>query len=245
MPDRSPSRAQLLDELAQEVIACQACPRLREHCLRVAATRRRAYQDQVYWGRPVPGFGDPDARLLIIGLAPAAHGANRTGRMFTGDASGEWLAEALYRYGFANQPTSTHRGDGFQLKGAYITAVCRCAPPENKPTRAEMEACRPFLARELAILDRVEVVLVLGRIAFDTYTGLLKEQGRLTNRPAFEHGAVVSLPDGPPHHLVVSYHPSRQNTQTGRLTRPMWHRVFALARELVDGSSGLAANNQV
>lgn len=245
MPRPTPSRSRLLEALAQEVAACQACPRLREHCRQVAATRRRAYRDQVYWGRPVPGFGDPDARLLIIGLAPAAHGANRTGRMFTGDASGDWLAEALYRYGFANQPTSTHREDGFRLQGAYLTAVARCAPPENKPTREEILTCRPFLERELALLDRVEVVLVLGRIAFDTYTGLLREQGRLGQRPTFQHGAVIPLPDGPPRHLLVSYHPSRQNTQTGRLTRPMWHQVFAQARELVDGAPDLAAAKSV
>ncbi|HEY8532147.1 MAG TPA: uracil-DNA glycosylase, partial [Limnochorda sp.] len=233
MPQRTPSKPELLAALAAEVVACEACPRLREYCRAVAATRRRAFRDQVYWGRPVPGFGDPDARLLIIGLAPAAHGANRTGRMFTGDASGDWLAEALHRYGFANQPVSTHRDDGYRLQDAYVTAVARCAPPDNKPTREEILACRPFLERELALLDRVEVVLVLGRIAFDTYTGLLKEQGRLASVPSFRHGAVIPLPGGPPHHLLVSYHPSRQNTQTGRLTRSMWHEVFAQARRLL------------
>lgn len=245
MPLSTPSKAKLLEALAQEVAACEACPRLREHCRQVAATRRRAYRDQVYWGRPVPGFGDPDARLLIIGLAPAAHGANRTGRMFTGDASGDWLAEALHRYGFANQPVSTHRDDGFRLQGAYVTAVARCAPPANKPTRQEILTCRPFLERELALLNRVEVVLVLGRIAFETYTQLLKEEGRLGSPPTFEHGAVIPLPGGPPHHLVVSYHPSRQNTQTGRLTRVMWHRVFAQARELLDGAPDLATAKSV
>ncbi|WP_198409737.1 uracil-DNA glycosylase [Limnochorda pilosa] len=211
----------------------------------MARTRKRAFRDQEYWGLPVPGLGDPNARLLIVGLAPAAHGANRTGRMFTGDASGDWLAEALHRYGFATQPTSTHRDDGFELRESYLTASARCAPPDNKPTREEILACRPFLERELAVLDRVQVVILLGRIAFDTYTRLLMEQGRLQGRPAFQHGAVTELPDGRPRYLLASYHPSRQNTQTGRLTREMWHAVFAQARSLLEGASGLAAAARV
>jgi len=182
----------------------------------------------------VPGFGDPDARLVIVGLAPAAHGANRTGRMFTGDSSGDWLFEALHRSGFASQPTSTARDDGLALTDCYIAAAARCAPPDNKPTPEELVACRPFLEAELALLSRKQVVVVLGRIGWENY---LKAAGwwtrlRPAERPPFAHGAEGTLPDGVT--LLSSFHPSRQNTNTGKLTREMWHGVFARAREIVE-----------
>ena len=191
------------------------------------------YRDQEYWGRPVPGFGDPSARLVVVGLAPGAHGANRTGRLFTGDSSGDWLYRALHRYGFANQPTSVARDDGLRLSDCWITATARCAPPGNKPLPVEIERCRPFLASELALLPNVRVVLVLGRIA---HQGFLRAAGlweRLAarERPPFAHGARARLPDG--RILLCSYHPSRQNTNTGKLTRSMWHAIFRTARRLV------------
>jgi uracil-DNA glycosylase family 4 len=225
-----------LEQLHREISACRRCPRLRTYCEEVARTKVRRFRDHTYWGKPVPGFGDPAARLFILGLAPAAHGANRTGRMFTGDDSGAWLYEALHAYGFANQPVSTHRDDGLTLQDAYISAVCRCAPPDNKPSRAEQEACRPFYEQELQLLPRVKVVLVLGRIAFDNYLKSLKAQGRQVGRLTFAHGALYRFnePDLPL--LLCSYHPSRQNTQTGKLTREMWHGIFATARSLLDGA---------
>ncbi len=200
----------------------------------MATAKKRAFRDQEYWGLPVPGFGDPGARLLIVGLAPAAHGANRTGRMFTGDSSGDWLYAALHRYGFANQATSESRDDGLRLTDCYITAVVRCAPPANKPTRDERDACRSWLEAELQALEKARVVIVLGRIAWE---GWLKAAGwweRLSprERPPFRHGARHRLPDGTV--LVTSYHPSRQNTNTGRLTRTMWNRVFRDARAALD-----------
>lgn len=210
------------------------CPRLVAHREAVAREKRRAYREWDYWGRPVPGFGDPAARLVIIGLAPAAHGANRTGRMFTGDSSGDWLYEALYRFGFASQPDSVSRDDGLTLCDCYITAAARCAPPSNRPTQDELDACQGHLAAELRLLGRVRVVLVLGHIAHRQY---LKASGwwdRLPRsaRPAFAHAAVHALPDGA--RLLCSYHPSRQNTNTGRLTRAMWHGVFRRARGMVE-----------
>jgi uracil-DNA glycosylase family 4 len=222
-----------LAALERAVVACERCPRLREHCIRVAAEKRRAFRDQDYWGRPIPGFGDPRARLLIVGLAPAAHGANRTGRMFTGDSSGDWLYEALHRHGFANQPTSVGRDDGLALRDAWIGAAARCAPPDNKPSREELVRCRPWLEAEIALLDRVRVVVTLGAIAHEAW---LKASGwweRLPARarPRFGHGVETRLPDGV--WVVSSYHPSRQNTQTGRLTRDRWRGVFARARTLV------------
>lgn len=196
------------------------------------------YADWDYWGKPVPGFGDPEAKLLVVGLAPAAHGGNRTGRMFTGDSSADWLIEALHAYGFANQPTSTHRNDGLQLLGAYITAPVRCAPPQNRPTAEEMHNCRPYLRRELELLTKVRVVLALGRIGFESVWRAMQELGRIgagVQRPAFAHGARFAWDPAQPT-LLMSYHPSRQNTQTGRLTREMFHSVFAAARELVDAA---------
>ena len=219
--------------LERRIHACALCPRLRRHCERIARVKRRAFAEQVYWGKPVAGFGDTHARLLIVGLAPAAHGANRTGRMFTGDSSGDWLYAALHAHGFASQPTSSARDDGLELKDAFITAAARCAPPDNKPTPLELSRCRPYLERELALLDRVRVVLALGAIAQRAYLEAAGWWARLAprERPRFAHGAEFSLPDR--RVLLTSYHPSRQNTQTGRLTRPMWNAIFARARELV------------
>jgi len=210
------------------VVRCRRCPRLVAHREAAGASAPRRFQDDRYWGRAVPGFGRADARLLIVGLAPAAHGANRTGRMFTGDRSGEWLYAALNRFGFANQPQSTARDDGLELHDCYITAAARCAPPGNKPTREEFDACRGFLASEIELLDRVRVVLALGKIAFDQYLNACRALGRSvpSPRPVFAHAARAELPWGT---LLASYHPSQQNTFTGRLTQPMFDRVFRLA----------------
>jgi uracil-DNA glycosylase family 4 len=222
-------------KLLHEAIAgCDRCPRLREYCAGVAETKVKRFRDQEYWGRPVPGFGDPAARLLILGLAPGAHGANRTGRMFTGDDSGVWLYGVLHEFGFANQAESAHREDGLALTGAYIANAARCAPPDNKPLPAELEACRPFLERELELLGQVRVVLALGRVAFEAYLKVLKGQGHDVGRPVFAHGAEHRFADPALPTLLTSYHPSRQNTNTGKLTREMWRAVFARARELAD-----------
>jgi uracil-DNA glycosylase family 4 len=221
-----------LKRLNQSIIRCRNCPRLvrwREDC---ATKPPRRYAGQTYWAKPLPGFGDPNARVLVIGLAPAAHGGNRTGRIFTGDRSGDWLYGALHAAGFANQPNSDHRGDGLKLRECYITAAVRCAPPANKPSRVEFKRCRRYLVGELALLgDRIEVVIVLGKIAFDSFLAAYQENGgQLPKpRPKFGHGANVNLPRGPV--LICSYHPSQQNTFTGKLTRPMLHAVFNQARE--------------
>ena len=221
----------------QQIIACERCPRLRTYCAEIARTRRKAFRDEIYWGKPVPGFGDPRAQVLLIALAPAVHGANRTGRVFTGDGaggSGDFLMSALHRAGFANIPTSRHPGDGLVLTGAFIAAAARCAPPDNKPTPEEIANCRPHLDAEIAALPRVRVVLGLGKIAFDAYLQLLKHRGVVMRpRPAFGHGVVHRLPNGQT--LIGCYHPSRQNTNTGRLTSRMMDDVFvrvsqALAR---------------
>ncbi len=219
-----------LIQLESAIVACESCPRLRRHCERVAIEKKRAFRDQTYWGKPVPGFGDPDARLFIIGLAPAAHGGNRTGRVFTGDQSGSWLYEALHRYGFSNLPDSTGRDDGVVLTGCFISASARCAPPQNKPTRGEIENCRPFLEAEMALLRDVEVVLTLGSIAHEAWLRASGWWERLTpkERPLFSHGGASRLPDGKI--LISAYHPSRQNTNTGRLTREMWHAIFEKVR---------------
>jgi len=210
-----------------EVIGCQRCPRLVKFRQQIARTKRRAYRDWDYWGKPVPGFGDPRARLLIIGLAPAAHGGNRTGRVFTGDSSGDLLFRTLYETGFANQPNSVSRNDGMNLHNAYITATVRCAPPANKPLPAESRNCREYLEREIALLKNVEVVVALGRIAFDAYLSILHSQGRIASRREyrFGHAAMYRFP-APLPALIASYHPSRQNTQTGRLTPQMFQSVF-------------------
>ena len=217
---------QLLEVLNRELTACRRCPRLVEYRERVAREKRRAYRESSYWGKPVPGFGDARAELLLVGLAPGAHGSNRTGRMFTGDRSGDFLYAALYRAGFANQASCRACGDGLRLRNAYISAACRCAPPGNKPLGEEIVNCRGYLARELEIL-RPKVVLALGKIAWDAYLDLLKEQGAIPprGRPAFAHGAEVRLPGGLPL-LIAVYHPSQQNTQTGRTTAAMYAKVF-------------------
>jgi uracil-DNA glycosylase family 4 len=225
-----PSVAALVAALGEEIAACERCPRLREHCTRTAAEKVRRFREHEYWGRPVPSFGDPLATVLIVGLAPAAHGANRTGRMFTGDDSGAWLFRALHGAGFASQPTSVRRDDGLSLRGAWITAVAHCAPPDNRPLPAEIAACRPYLVRELAMLARVKVVLALGQIAWNGTLAALAELGcRARPRPQFGHGAEHMLEGG--RLLLGSYHPSRQNTQTGRLTESMLASVLARARE--------------
>jgi uracil-DNA glycosylase family 4 len=228
-----------LQLLHQQVIACRRCPRLRSHCARVAALRRRAYRDWQYWGRPVPSFGDPEARLLIIGLAPAAHGANRTGRMFTGDRSADFLYRALHAAGFASQPTSRARDDGLVLSDAYITAAVRCAPPANKPTPREIRHCRSYLERELDLLPELRVVVALGRIAFDVYLSILRDRGIILGRAAFPfgHNRQHVIGSGSPL-LVSSYHPSQQNTSTGRLTQKMLLDVFLRVRRLLKESNG-------
>lgn len=224
-----------LGTLMREVIACERCPRLREHCRKMAETKRRAYLDWDYWGKPVPSFGDPNARLLIIGLAPGAHGANRTGRMFTGDRSGDFLYRALFETGFASQPESRSREDGLKLRGAYITASARCAPPGNKPTPGEIANCRPYLEQELELLHDVRVVVALGRVAFDGYLRILRDRGKISSRAQFPfaHGAEHRTGSGLPV-LIASYHPSQQNTSTKKLTAEMLRRVFERARALCD-----------
>lgn len=220
-----------LAAISEAIVSCETCPRLRAHCRRVARDKKREFRDWDYWGRPVPGFGDPRARLLVVGLAPAAHGGNRTGRVFTGDSSGDWLYAALHRFGFANQPQSVSRDDGLRLRDCYVTAAARCAPPGNKPTTRELANCRPYLEAELRALSRVRVVVPLGRIAHESYLRAAGWWDRLPprERPLFGHGRLAVLPDGTT--LISSYHPSRQNTNTGRLTRAMWQSVFRRARE--------------
>ncbi len=228
----SPRSTETWEQLHARVVACRACPRLVAWREEVARTKRRAYRDWAYWGRPVPGFGDPEARLLIVGLAPGAHGANRTGRMFTGDGSGDFLYPALYRAGFANQPHSRSREDGLALVDCYISAVARCVPPQNRPTAQELANCRTFLVEELRLLRRLRVILALGRMAFDGSLRALREMGHAVPRLTFRHGQVYPLGEELPT-LVASYHVSRQNTQTGRLTVAMFDRVLAIVRELL------------
>jgi len=228
------ARLTLLENVAARIVACERCVRLRTYSEQIARQKKREFKDWDYWGKPVPGFGDPRARLLVVGLAPAAHGGNRTGRTFTGDSSGNWLYEALFRCGFANQPTSVSRDDGLRLIDCYIAAAARCAPPDNKPTPAELAACRPYLEDELAALTRLRVVITLGSIAHAAY---LRASGSWDTlgpgkRPPFGHGRTARLPNGVT--LISSYHPSRQNTNTGRLTRAMWRGVFRRARTLID-----------
>jgi uracil-DNA glycosylase family 4 len=226
--------------LQHQVVACEACPRLVAYRRHVAEEKRRAYRDWTYWGRPVPSFGDPRARLLIIGLAPGAHGANRTGRMFTGDSSGDFLYPVLHEEGFASQPHSVDRADGLRLIDSYITAPVRCAPPNNKPSPSEFQNCRPFLERELDLLKNVEVVVVLGRFALGAYLTVLQARDQIerVGLYPFAHGACHKLPAGRPL-LVCSYHPSRQNTQTGRLTKSMFLKVFTQARIRLDRAAAL------
>ena len=222
-----------LGVLECEITNCRKCPRLVHYREEIARTKRRAYRDWTYWGRPVPAFGDPEADLVVIGLAPAAHGANRTGRMFTGDRSGDFLYEQLHRAAFANQPHSKLSGDGLLLKGAWISAAVRCAPPDNKPLPEEIRNCLPFLEQELALI-RPRAVLALGGIALSTYLDLLKSKGLIASRAAypFAHGASFVLPAGLPR-LFAAYHPSQQNTQTGRLTPAMFARVLRQIRKFL------------
>jgi len=226
----------LLVRLNARIVRCRRCPRLVTHREAAAAAPPRRYQGQRYWARPLPGFGDPRARLLLIGLAPAAHGGNRTGRIFTGDESGHWLYRALYEAGFANQPTSVRRDDGLHLRDAYITAAIRCAPPANKPRPEELANCEPYLLEELRLLGRVRVVVGLGRIGWQAYLRARRALGedRAEHRARQLHGAVTTFDDGIS--LLASYHPSQQNTFTGKLTRPMFGAIFRMARALLERS---------
>lgn len=241
--DRLPSMRTLV-VLNQSITECRKCPRLVDYREAIARMKRRQYRDWIYWGRPVPAFGDPSARLFVVGLAPAAHGGNRTGRIFTGDRSGDWLYEALHHYGFANQPHSIQKDDGLALKDCYIAAVVRCAPPDNKPIPAEFDRCRPYLLEELRLLKKVRVVVALGKVAFDQYLKACRELGHRVPSPAlrFGHGVIHRLPWGIT--LIGSYHPSQQNTFTGKLTIPMFHRVFEQARQVISNSSGGFSANE-
>jgi uracil-DNA glycosylase family 4 len=222
----------VVEEVTRDVIGCERCPRLRAYCLEVARVKRKAYLHEEYWGLPIPGFGDPSAWLMIVGLAPGAHGANRTGRMFTGDRSGEWLYGELHRQGLSSAPRSVGREDGLTLHGVYITAAARCAPPDNKPTPVELDHCREYVVREMKALGDVRVRLTLGRIAFDAFWKARRELGHeaLSPKPEFKHGRSLELPEGG--HQLSSYHPSQQNTSTGVLTAAMWRAVFDKARAL-------------
>jgi uracil-DNA glycosylase len=223
-----------LARLERDVIGCRACPRLVDWREQVAREKKAAHRDEEYWGRPIPGFGDADARIVVLGLAPAAHGANRTGRVFTGDRSGDWLFRAMFRAGLANRPESVALDDGLEVTGAWVTAAVKCAPPANKPLPAERDACAPFLEREFAALDRVSVVVCLGQFGYQaacTHFGVRP-------RPKFGHGVEVPIEDGPV--LICSFHPSQQNTFTGRLTEPMLDAVFSRAVELA-GDAGAGA----
>ena len=219
------------ETLKKRVISCQKCPRLIEYISKISMNKVRRYKEWCYWGKPLPGFGDPEARLLIIGLAPAAHGGNRTGRMFTGDSSGDWLIKAIYETGFSNQPKSVERDDDLKLIDAYITAAARCAPPQNKLLVGEIRNCSEFLLEEVRILDKIEITLVLGRIAFDTFIRYVFPKNSKV-KPQFQHGGFYKLEEAPT--LVTSYHPSRQNTQTGRLSWEMWIRVFERIKQMLE-----------
>ncbi|MGA0957675.1 MAG: uracil-DNA glycosylase [Ilumatobacteraceae bacterium] len=222
-----PSRpSRVLVELHDEIVDCGRCERLVEWREMAATEKRASYRDEEYWGRGVPGFGDPMAKVLVLGLAPAAHGANRTGRIFTGDRSGDWLYRAMYRAGFANQPTSTHRGDGLRLVGAWVTSAVKCAPPDNKPSTDERDTCVPFLRREIAALSRLRVVVCLGAFAYEAAC----REFSVKPRPKFGHGVEAESPSGVS--LVCSFHPSQQNTFTGRLTEPMFDAIFERVAEL-------------
>ena len=221
----------VLSILHQELVVCRRCPRLVEYRERIGRVKRRAYLNCEYWAKPVPGFGDPNARVLILGLAPGAHGSNRTGRPFTGDSSGNFMYPVLHRTGFASQPIATHIGDGLKLTDAYITAAVRCAPPDNKPTPAEIANCAPYLDREIDALTNVKLVVALGRIGFDAYLNHLRRKGVIKTKAEylFGHSLIYTMPDG--RMLLTSYHPSNQNTNTGKLTEPMLDAVFATAKQ--------------
>jgi len=245
---------QNLERLQETVIRCRKCPRLVAYLQEVSKRKPKRYRDWDYWSKPLPSFGDPDARVLIVGLAPAANGGNRTGRMFTGDRSGEWLFGALYQFGFANQPNSSHRDDGFALSDCYITATIRCAPPENKPLPEEIENCRPYFLEELDLLKKIKVIVPLGQIAFTQTLKSLRLKGYDVPALSFGHGKsyTISMGDRPrtlpgrfmnrPYELptitlITTYHPSQQNTQTGRLTTPMFHRIFRMVRRKLQDRS--------
>ncbi|HET8976914.1 MAG TPA: uracil-DNA glycosylase [Solirubrobacteraceae bacterium] len=230
------SRGDSLARLEDEIITCRRCPRLVAWREEAARVKRKAFAEETYWGRPLPGFGDPQARVVVLGLAPAAHGGNRTGRIFTGDRSGDWLFAALHRAGYANQATSRHRDDGLRLTGCWVSAAVRCAPPDNKPTPAERDTCLPYAARELELLPRARVIVCLGAFAWDGALRVLRARGMQTPRPRprFGHGAEVGIG---PYILLGSFHPSQQNTFTGRLTEEMLDAVFDRARECTDTGS--------
>lgn len=215
-----------LDLLNNRIIRCKKCTRLSTYIRKIAKQKVKRFQNEIYWGRPLPGFGDIHARLLLVGLAPAAHGGNRTGRMFTGDSSGDWLAKALFENGFANKPQSTHRNDGYRLIDAYVTASVRCAPPKNKPTKEEFDNCLSYIQNELEILQKVNIIVCLGRIAFDTCRKLLDISDR-----EFSHGKLICHKN---FIILCSYHPSKQNTQTGRLKWKEWNKIFQTARNILD-----------
>jgi len=232
------SRTSEFEAIERRVVACRRCPELRAYCAHVAAEKRRAYREWTYWGRPVPAFGDPRARVLLVGLAPGAHGSNRTGRMFTGDASGEWLFRALFRAGFANQADALRRDDGLALRDALITSTIRCAPPQNKPTPRQIERCASHLDDELAALERLRVVVGLGAVGTRAaYDALVRAGFAFARRPEFAHGAeATAMRERDPRSevvLIASYHPSRQNTNTGKLTQPMLDAIFSRARALI------------
>jgi uracil-DNA glycosylase len=225
-----------LSQISDQITSCTRCARLRTYCARIAQEKKAAHRDETYWGRPVPGFGDPLARLLVLGLAPAAHGANRTGRVFTGDGSGDFLMRAMHAAGFASIATSRRSDDGLSLTGAYIAAAVRCAPPENKPSREEIETCHPHLVAEVSALTRLKVVVALGRIGFDAAWRLLADKGiGVRPKARFGHGLTYEPAGGPI--VIASYHPSRQNTNTRKLTPPMLEAVFRQARGLVDADA--------
>jgi uracil-DNA glycosylase family 4 len=221
-----------LAEIQQQIVTCTQCSRLRDYCERIAREKRAAYREETYWGRPVPGFGDPQARLLVLGLAPGAHGANRTGRMFTGDSSGMFLMRAMHAAGFANKPLSHDVHDGLRLRDAFILAAVRCAPPDNKPLPGEIAACQRHLDAEWGALPNIRVVMALGRLAFDAFWHAMRRRGiRLSPKPAFAHGAEYAAPGAP--RLIASFHPSQQNTFTGKLTPEMLEAVFTRAATVI------------
>lgn len=226
------NNAEKLIELEQEITLCRRCPRLVAWREELGRTKRRAYRDEVYWAKPVPGFGDPDAKVLVLGLAPGAHGSNRTGRMFTGDASGDFLYPALHRAGFANQPFAKTRDDGLELHGIFITALCRCVPPDNKPTTSEMNNCRGYYLREIELLPNLQGIVALGKLAYDAAIRIIDPSGNGKSAPHFSHGAFSPAVDGSMW-LLGSYHPSRQNTQTGRLTADMFDQIWEKANRLL------------
>lgn len=241
--------SKLIETLKKSIISCQRCPELRHYCAEVAETKRKSYLSEEYWGKPVPGFGDSEAELLLVGLAPAAHGANRTGRVFTGDRSGEWLYRALFEAGFSNQSQSERTGDQLQLRSAFVTCAVKCAPPNNKPSPAQFQSCSSYLQAELRLLSKVRVILALGNLAYDQVWKLLHQQEpqAFPKKVKFSHGKEISWTsiDGVQKTLLLSYHPSQQNTFTGRLTREMFDSVFERARALLSPGKGLSKEGRL